>query len=316
MNAVLGIGARALAALRSSGGRANPLDEFPDAPYFLAAGEIIWIGSRLPARHPRAVLTASPAVRGRIASIASLPNAAWSAALPSVGHNTGGVVRAACQRLIASIDALGEPRGFGELLAARMPAFPLDHAIVRVNALAAGYRAENPDAVYTASRALLGFGTGLTPSGDDLCGAALFGRMLVSSGPRWRQIGERLARDVQSASHAISAALFADLVAGASFEPLHALADALAADDDAAAIDAASALAMLGHSSGWDMLTGFVIGVAAEQCLKQWSFVVPAKAGTHDFEGAAGSPRSRGRHFFGGRRSSESANEDFSGNNA
>ena len=59
----------------------------------------------------------------------------------------------------------------------------------------------------------------------------------------------------------ISVALLADLVAGASFESLHALADALAGDDAAAAIDAARSLAALGHSSGWDMLTGFVIGV-------------------------------------------------------
>ncbi|MBI3370175.1 MAG: DUF2877 domain-containing protein [Betaproteobacteria bacterium] len=310
MNAVLGIGARALTALRASGGRASPLDAFPDAPYFLAAGEIIWVGSRLPARHPRAVLTAIPAVRGRIASFAALPRDAWSAALPSARHDSFEVVAAACRRLIASIDSIGDPRGFGEMLAGRVPAFPLDLAIVRVNALAAAYRADNSDAVYTASRALLGFGTGLTPSGDDLCGGALFGRMLVSSDLRWREIGERLARDVRSASHAISAALFADLVAGASFEPLHALADALSAGDDPAAIDAASALAALGHSSGWDMLSGFAIGLAAEECLKNWRFAVPAKAGINNFQSPAGCPRSRGR------RSSESSNEDFSGNNA
>ena len=263
MNAVLGIGARARAALQASGGLAHPLDAFPDAPYFLAAGEIIWVGSRLPARHPRAVLTAAPALRGRIAKFASLPRGAWSAALPPAERGTHRVAGAACLRLIASIDALGDPRGFGELLAGRVPAFPLDLAIARVNALAAGYRGKDPEAVYRASRALLGFGTGLTPSGDDLCGAALFGRMLASMDPRWRKLGARLARDVRSASHAISAALFADLVAGASFEPLHALAVALAAGDDPAAINAASALVALGHSSGWDMLTGFVIGVNA-----------------------------------------------------
>lgn len=265
MNAVLGIGARARAALRASGGRASPLPAFPDAPYFLAAGEIIWVGSRLPARHPRAVLTAAPALRGRDANFAALPHDAWSAALPPVRRDTFEVVAAGCRRLTASLDALGDPRGFGEWMAGRMPAFPLDVAIGRVRALAAAYRAGDPAAVYAASRALLGFGTGLTPSGDDLCGGALFGRMLVSMDPRWREIGDRLAKDVQCASHAISAALFADLVAGASFEPLHAMAVALAVGDDAAAIDAASALAGLGHSSGWDMLSGFMIGVAPER---------------------------------------------------
>lgn len=265
MNTVLGIGAKARAALHASGGRASPLPAFPDAPYFLAAGEIIWVGSRLPARHPRAVLTAATAAPGRVAQFGALPHDAWSATRPAARRDSCKAVVAACQRLIASIDRLGDPRGFGEWMAGRMPAFPLDVAIGRVHALAAGYRAGDPAAVHAASRALLGFGPGLTPSGDDLCGGALFGRMLVTADPRWHETGKRLAQDARSATHAISAALLADLVAGASFEPLHALADALSAGDDAAAIGAARALAGLGHSSGWDMLAGFMIGVAPER---------------------------------------------------
>ncbi|MGH8697446.1 MAG: DUF2877 domain-containing protein, partial [Burkholderiales bacterium] len=66
-------------------------------------------------------------------------------------------------------------------------------------------------------------------------------------------------------SHAISAALLADLVGGASFAPLHDLADALAAGDDGAAAVAARALAALGHSSGWDMLLGVLIGARGRE---------------------------------------------------
>ncbi len=270
MNAVVSIGVKAHAALKASGGLAHPLAAFPDAPYFDAAGEIIWVGSKLPARHPRAVLTAAPVVRGRVVSFARLPRVAWSAALPLAARVAPGTVAAACRRLIGSVVALGDARGFGALLVGRTPAFPLDLAVPRVYALAAAYRAADPEAVRAASHALLGLGTGLTPSGDDLCGAALFGRTLVSRDARWRAIGERLVIDARTASHAISAALFADLVAGASFESLHALADALVAGDDAAAIDAARTLAALGHSSGWDMLTGFAIGVDAT------AFVHPA----------------------------------------
>ena len=51
---VLAIGRKARAALMASGGVAWPLAAFPDAPYFEAAGEIVWVGSKLPARHPRA----------------------------------------------------------------------------------------------------------------------------------------------------------------------------------------------------------------------------------------------------------------------
>ena len=258
MNEVVAIGARARAALAASGGHARPLAAFPDAPYFDAGGEIIWVGSRLPARHPRAVLTAAPVVRGAPTSFGALPAEGWDRALPADADAR--VVVESLARLVASVGALGAPRGFGPLLAGGSPEFPLDLAVDRVHALAAAYRADDPDAAYRASRSLLGFGTGLTPSGDDLAGAAIFGRMLVSRDPRWPAVGARLAADARTASHAISAALLADLVAGRSFESLHAAADALAAGDDDAALAATRALAALGHSSGWDMLAGLVIG--------------------------------------------------------
>ena len=258
MTGILAIGAKARIALEASGREARPLAAFPDAPYFEAGGEIVWVGSRLPAMHPRAVVTAEPVVRGAIARFGALPAAAWSPALPANGRE----VATACGHLCDEIASFGVPRGFGALLAGERPPFPLDLAVARVRALAAAYRDDDTLAVYQASRALLGLGGGLTPSGDDLVGGALFGRLLVAADAvPWRKIGGRLAADAQRASHAISAALLADLVAGASFAPLHALADALAAGDNVAARTAARALVALGHSSGWDMLVGLVLGV-------------------------------------------------------
>lgn len=262
MTGVVTIGAAARAALAASGGRARPLAQFPDAPYFEAAGEIIWVGARLPARHPRAVLTAAPVARGATAEFDALPRQAWQRTLaPGADPRR---VRAAARRLAGAVAALGEPRGFGALLAGRRPGFPLDLGVARVRSLVEAYGRDDAMAVERGSRALLGFGAGLTPSGDDLAGAALFGRRLVSSDGRWTGIGARLARAARERSHAISAALFADLAAGASFEPLHDLAEALAAGDDAAALRAARELAALGHSSGWDMLTGVLIGITGE----------------------------------------------------
>ncbi len=259
---VVSIGRKARAARAASGGSARPLAAFPDAPYFDAAGEIVWVGPRLPARHPRAVLTAQPVERRATVSFDALPGEAWSGALPAQAGRA--VVTGAWRQLAGALERLGAPRGFGALLTGGTPAFPLDLAVPRVHALAAAYRADDAPAVYETSRALLGLGTGLTPSGDDLAGAALFGRMLVDRGAPWRGIGARLASDARTASHAISAALLADLVAGETFEPLHALADALAADDAAAAFEAARALVALGHSSGWDMLAGFAVGMNGE----------------------------------------------------
>lgn len=259
---VLAIGRKARAALEASGGVARPLAAFPDAPYFEAAGEIVWVGSKLPARHPRAVLTAQPVARSTVISFGALPAEAWSCAMPA--RVEPAVVAGACRRLVGAIVRVGPPRGFGALLTGSLPGFPLDLAAPRVRTLAAAYRAADAQTVYAASRALLGLGTGLTPSGDDLAGAALFGRMLVDRGEKWRVIGARLAADAHTASHAISAALLADLVAGETFESLHALGDTLVVDDGAAALEAARTLVALGHSSGWDMLTGFAIGVTGE----------------------------------------------------
>ncbi len=258
MNHVLSIGVKARAALERSGGAAAPLAAFPDAPYYDAAGEIVWVGSRLPAMHPRAVVTAMPVARGEVARFGALPGEAWSPRLPAPSR---GIVESA-QRLARRIAELGEPRGFGAVLAGATPAFPLDLAVLRVHALAAAYRADDHDAVRRASRTLLGLGGGLTPSGDDLVGGALFGRLLVAAdAARWRAIGAELAVEALRASHVISAALLADLAAGASFAPLHATAEALARGDDGAALESAGVLAALGHSSGWDMLTGLVVGV-------------------------------------------------------
>ncbi|HSD52906.1 MAG TPA: DUF2877 domain-containing protein [Burkholderiales bacterium] len=263
MNEILAIGRRARAALERSGGVAQPLAAFPDAPYFDAAGEIVWVGSKLPARHPRAVLTAQPVTRSTVVSFGALPGKAWSCSLTAPTEPRAAAE--ACRRLVADVGRLGAPRGFGALLAGATPAFPLDLAAPRVRALAAAYSADDAQAAYEASRALLGLGTGLTPSGDDLAGAALFGRMLVDyRGGAWRAIGARLASDARTASHAISAALLADLVRGETFEPLHALADALAAGDGSTALGAARTLVALGHSSGWDMLTGFAIGITGD----------------------------------------------------
>lgn len=258
MNAVLSIGAKARAALERSGGAAVPLAAFPDAPYYDAGGEIVWVGSRLPAMHPRAVVTAMPVVRGEVARFGALPVEAWLPRLPA----PSAAIVASVQRLARRIAELGEPRGFGTILAGATPAFPLDLAVPRVRALATAYRSDDHEAVHRTSRALLGLGGGLTPSGDDLVGGALFGRLLVAAdAARWRTVGAELAVEALRASHAISAALLADLASGASFAPLHATAEALARGDEGAALESAGVLAALGHSSGWDMLTGLVVGV-------------------------------------------------------
>jgi hypothetical protein len=257
---VLAIGALASRALERSQGRAVPLAAFADAPYFDADGEIIWVGSQLPAMHPRAVMTAAPQPRGR-----PLRFAGWPAPESDAASAMPADAALLASRTLALRDALLDheaPRGFGLLLAGRIPEFPLDGGAARVHDLAAAHAADDPEGVERATLALAGFGTGLTPSGDDLAGGALFIRRVLRPDAAWTALAERLIPAVAVRTHAISAALFADLARGASFAPLHDCAAALARGDAAAALAAARTLARIGHSSGWDMLTGCIIGLA------------------------------------------------------
>ena len=70
---LIALGSKARSALLAGGGIARPLSAFPDAPYFEAGGEIIWIGQSLPARHPRAAITARPVATGHIVTLGTLP---------------------------------------------------------------------------------------------------------------------------------------------------------------------------------------------------------------------------------------------------
>jgi hypothetical protein len=237
---VLQLGERARAALVRSGGLARPLAGFADAPYLEAGGEVIWVGARLPARHPRAVLTSAPPPRGAALRFASLPERGWSRRFP----------------------VLSSAGTAGALLSDLRPRFPRGLPAQRVRALAASYLHDDPQGVFDATLPLLGVGPGFTPAGDDVAGAALFGRRcLAPRAARWREITENLAHEAGVRSHAVSAALFADLAHGESFEPLHELVEALACGARERAGAAAQALTAIGHSSGCDMLAGLAIGM-------------------------------------------------------
>ena len=129
-------------------------------------------------------------------------------------------------------------------------------------------RACDTEAVYAAAVPLLGLGSGLTPSGDDLVGAALFMRRAMAETTverqRWQELAARLGEVAATRSHVIGAALFCDLATGQSFASLHRMADLLAVADHDGAIDAARELVAIGSSSGWDMLTGFVIAATGK----------------------------------------------------
>jgi hypothetical protein len=143
-----------------------------------------------------------------------------------------------------------------------------------VRAFARVLDAEDIGSVCDAALPLLGLGPGLTPAGDDLVGAALFARRVMAASPReaaaWACVAKRLIDAAHERSHPVAAALFRDLAALRTFAPLHRLAAGLASQaGDEETLDAARSLIAIGHSSGWEMLAGFMIGITGSAVLPQ-----------------------------------------------
>ena len=260
--AVAAIGWRAHAALLASPGRASIVAPLSVSFYAEAAGELVWVGPPGTPLHARAVVivdAATPtgrAVHLVIDGVAPWRPAAFDTASPRLSD--------AARVFHHQLPAVGEPRGLGRLLA---PADEDDAVVARARpharTLGAACAADDPAAVAEAARPLLGLGGGLTPSGDDYVGGLLFGRRLRErrDPTAWDAAVTRIVADAATLTHPISARLLADLAAGEGWAPLHELAGALAAGDPERALHAARDLTALGHTSGWDMLAGFLAGL-------------------------------------------------------
>jgi hypothetical protein len=122
-------------------------------------------------------------------------------------------------------------------------------------------------AVLQQAGALIGLGEGLTPSGDDFLGGMFFGRHLLASAcsqliylevgnlPDWIDA-------YRPCTNLISFTLLKDNSLGHAPDPLSRFGFALLTNRSTdLAISAASELTALGHSTGWDLLTGFLVGM-------------------------------------------------------
>lgn len=231
--------------------------------YLEVAGEIVWLGPAGSTLHGRAIVARElPDAGGAPTIDVSFDLRAareWRPPeLPSVDRET---VTSEAHRLATAVDRVGTPDGFGTLLAGRRPGFPLDRAADLARDFLDACATGDAAAAAALGERLLGLGPGLTPAGDDLVGGACFG---------WR-LSNGLAASVAAAiraaaparTHRISATLLADLLDGEGYAPLHDLAHALAARRTDAALGAATRLVGIGHSSGWDILTGFLGALGA-----------------------------------------------------
>ena len=267
------IGWRAQAALRAGDVRARVLAALAAAIYLDLGGEVLWLAAPGAVPHARAVHVASqPSVPLSALDVEDLLRRARASGLrpwrPDVAAATAAAaaaLRRGAARLTASVPALGSPRGFGAWLLGAPPEGLLAAAAPRADALAQACAAGEPARAAEAATSLVGLGPGLTPAGDDFVGGAFFARAVlaragVGDAAAWQHAATAVTTAAARLTHPIGAALLGDLVRGEGWAPLHELAAALAREDQPAALDAARRLTRLGHSSGWDLLAGFVAG--------------------------------------------------------
>jgi len=173
------------------------------------------------------------------------------------------------------------PKGFGVLIPSilpgakdRLPSWPLGglgaavrHAWPAVREVVHACLSRDFPLLLEHAEELIGLGEGLTPSGDDFVGGLLF--WLSAMGDTCalplpvepRDLASFLERS-KPRTNLISVTLLADHAEGHSFEALHHLTDALLTGQPRERIrHRAGRLIRLGHSTGWDLLTGVIAGM-------------------------------------------------------
>jgi len=259
------IGEKARRRLAASPRTPTVVAQLSRSLYLDVAGELLWLGPPGSVLHSRAIIAERvPEVEARAHLRVSFDlRSARTWAPPPVPRSGAENMATASRGLLDALGGVGRPEGFGALLIGDRPAFPLDRATDDARAfLAACAAAATPAAAEIAER-LLGLGPGLTPAGDDLVGGAFFAcRALVEAGAvdgaPWRAAAETIRARAATRTPRISAVLLGDLLDGDAYAPLHDLAIALARGDAPSALDAAGRLVRIGHSSGWDLLAGFL----------------------------------------------------------
>ncbi len=122
---------------------------------------------------------------------------------------------------------------------------------------------------------LIGLGEGLTPSGDDFIGGLLFSSLIIqklypqrdaeghtqSQGFALPDV-ERFIENSRKRTNLISYTILKDLAAGHAPDTLHHFINALLSDGHLeSAYEYGFELVQIGHSTGWDLLTGVWLGL-------------------------------------------------------
>jgi hypothetical protein len=270
VGSVIAIGWRAAETIADAAAEVRVFAPLGASIYIAAGAEILWLGGPSAVMHPRAILLATPpdlSVYARNATLTLPPRrpTPWRPDTPTGGATAALALRDGARRLAARAASIGEPEGFGPWLLKAPLRFPLTSATNAAEALARACARNDAPAAAQAAVSLLGLGPGLTPSGDDFVGGAFFARVALAQlgavdASAWSRAAATVRAAAREATTPISATLLGDLLDGAGWSTLHELVCALVVNDTARAFSAAARLTRLGHSSGWDLLAGFIAG--------------------------------------------------------
>jgi len=125
----------------------------------------------------------------------------------------------------------------------------------------------DPGLLLEHADSLVGLGSGLTPSGDDFLGGLFFAfELLRRTYPEIRELQTwnyaNLIIESRCRTNLISYCLLKDHAAGYAMEPMHHFAGALLEGQQTdQSLPLAAELVAVGHSTGWDLLTGVLAGM-------------------------------------------------------
>ena len=123
---------------------------------------------------------------------------------------------------------------------------------------------DQPSQISQNADALVGLGAGLTPSGDDFLGGFLFAvKNIQTMNADMNLIDYEIPVDPYSSqTNLISFTLLKDLANGQAIAPLHHILNILLSGESLESIyPFVSKLTRVGHSTGWDLLTGLLTGL-------------------------------------------------------
>jgi hypothetical protein len=184
---------------------------------------------------------------------------------------------------LSSIDDLPSPTGLGMFIPEILN-LTQDHTLVHaaegheltisqryawptINHITNACLTQDIDGIFEQGEDLIGLGDGLTPSGDDFMGGLLLCIRTLQDlykpfHPSVLSKAEVFLEKLKSKTNLISYTMLKDHACGHASETLHGFMNALLTGQDLERTSLlGSALIQIGHSTGWDLLTGVLTGM-------------------------------------------------------